>query len=254
MKTTSILLLFSFLFIFSNCKTTHNVDPVNSPNPTLKLNQITYFTIGDSSQTIQEDSLLYKYVSIILIDKSLFHKKQKRAVNYLIKDTTNIKKINGTITLPTKSNNVQFIDRPVNEETHALYTYLGQIKFLNVYLIGGLYWEDLDYKFISKTTGEEIQYFGDFPFISKDQKHIISVYANPYNTEADFGLFSIVKNKPVPIVNVGFKNWMPAPDSEMFWSSDGNFYAKILYSTEYWKEGNYNDNFRYIEISLLTNQ
>ncbi|MEC4003872.1 hypothetical protein OX283_004325 [Flavobacterium sp. SUN052] len=216
------------------------------------LNKITGFSIKDSTQLIDNDSLLKKFIKIQLIDKKLFLQKKKTAVEFLVSDTTKIRKTKGVIKLPIQKGFKEYVDKDPFDETKQEFTYLGQIKFLNVYLVYGLYWEDLDYKFVSKIDGKEIQSFVDFPYISQNKKLIMSVYADPYATEAQLELLSLIKNKPQTIFYASFKNWMPAPAQEMFWGSDGSFYLPILYSTEYWKkDGSCNDNFSYIKITLI---
>jgi hypothetical protein len=216
-----------------------------------KLHFISSLTVNNETIDIAEDSLLNKYITIQKIDKKVYLEKKKTAVTLFIADTT-IKKENAIIALPFHNGKREFVDKDPFDETKEEYSYLGQIKFLNVYLIKGLYWETLDYKFISKHDGKEIASFGSMPYISSNKKFIISVYDNPYTTEADFELFSIEKNKVITIFRTSFKNWMPAPNSEMFWNRDGSFYLPILYATEYWKkEGNSNDNFEYIKITMI---
>jgi hypothetical protein len=81
--------------------------------------------------------------------------------------------------LPIKAGLKTFIDKSPLDEAKQEYSYLGQILFLNVYLIEGLYWENVDYKFISKLNGKEIQSFSGFPYISPDKKYIITIKCGP---------------------------------------------------------------------------
>ena len=155
--------------------------------------------------------------------------------------------------MPIKGGLKTFIDKSPLDEAKQEYSYLGQILFLNVYLIEGLYWENLDYKFISKLNGKEVQSFSGFPYISPDKKYIITVNADPYDTDADVELYKIINGKPKNILRASFKNWMPAVDKvNMFWSNDGHLYVPILSPEEFWKpDGNLNDKYEYIRISIL---
>lgn len=215
------------------------------------LNKVSSVSVNYDQLDIGEDSLLTKFVKIVPISKKRFLEKQKTAVHFVVPDSTKHRKKRGVIDLPTAKGSRKFVDKDPADETKQEFFYLGQIPFLNVYIVHGLYWETLDYKFISKTDGEEIQNFVDFPYVSANKKLLISIYADPYATEANLELFSIDKRKITNIFRASFKNWMPAP-AKSFWSSDGSFYVPILYSSEYWKRnGNVNDNFRYIKISAL---
>lgn len=227
-----------------------NVNAQDSvPKP---LNHITLLSVKEQEIVLENDSLLNRFVKIELINKKLFLEKKKTAVIAIVTDTAKIKKTNGVINLPLRKGVKQFMDKDPFDETKQEFTYLGRVNFLKAYVLGGLYWEELDYKFISQKDGREIQSFGSFPYVSPNKKSIISIYDNPYTTEADFQLFSIHRKKPVAIFFASFKNWMPAPGGDMFWSADGCFYLPMLYSNEYWKEdGNYNDNFKYLKITVL---
>jgi hypothetical protein len=115
------------------------------------------------------------------------------------------------------------------------------------------YWESWDYKFINKTTGKEEVSFVDYPFISPDKKHIISISANPYNTTADLELYSILNNKVRMIMGASFKTWMPVNGADtMFWSSDGFLYVAALPVSTYWNaNGDFNTDRQYIRIKVL---
>ncbi|RZJ73857.1 hypothetical protein [Flavobacterium sp.] len=239
-----------FLRFFSICLLFGNVVLAQVKTPKA-LNKITAISANYDPLEIGEDSLLTKFIKIELIGKKLFLDKKKSAVNFVVSDSAKFRKKRGVISLPTKKGIRKFVDRDPADETKQEFFYLGQIPFLDAYIVHGLYWETLDFKFISKTDGEEIQSFGDFPHVSANKKFIISIYADPYSTEANLELFAIENRKITTIFSASFKHWMPASDQEMFWSSDGNYYLPIRYSSEYWKkDGNLNDNFKYIKISL----
>ena len=242
----NIFSLFFVLFIQTN--SSFSQIEVNK-----KLNLITYLSVNGIEKEIGGDSLLKNYLKIERISKSIFTAKKKSSIELVDVDSTQMRKRNGILKLPIKGGVKTFADKSPFDETKQEYTYLGQILFLNVYLIGGLYWESLDYKFISKLNGKEIQSFSAFPNISQDKKHIISIYADPYDTDADLELFKIVNGIPKNIIRTSFKNWMPAVEKvKMFWSNDGCLYVPILSPEEYWKpDGNLNDKFEYIRISIL---
>ena len=164
-----------------------------------------------------------------------------------------IKIKNGIIELKCQNKTFKFIDKPDAEEERQEFYYAGQIEFLNQYIIGGSYWESLDYRFIDKTSGEETAIFAEFPYISPDKKNIICIYTNPYETTADLELYSISNNKTKHIMSVSFKNWMPTVETgEMYWGIDGYLYLTVNHVNSFWTaDGHLNEKCQYIRIKIL---
>lgn len=218
------------------------------------LNIITYLTENDKTESYEKGKPLNEYIKLEIIDEALYNSKKKSAVNFLLADTTVVKKKNGIIELKSEHKTARYVDKPEAEEDMQIFQYLGQVDFLHQYLITGSYWESLDYRFIDKTTGEETTTFGEYPHISADKKHIISIYANPYEQTADLSLYTITNsNKIDDVIHTSFKNWMPSDEStQLFWSRDGYFYAAVNHINSYWKpDGSLNDKFQYIRIKVL---
>lgn len=217
------------------------------------LNIITYITENDSTVFYNGDESLTKYFNLELIDQKLYNAKKKKAVSFLLANTTAHKKMNGTVTLPCQKKTVTFTDLPSEEETHRIYEYIGEIGWLNAYMVFGMYWEDYDYKLIDKTSGEEIKVFVDFPNISADKKNILCLGANIYENTADLDFYTIDHKKIIQKMNAAFKYWMPAGEvTDMFWSTDGYFYLPVVASANYWKpDGNLNNQWQYIRIKPL---
>ena len=216
-------------------------------------NKITTLSAKEKELTLASDSLLKKYIKINEVSKAHFLAKKKTSVSYLTCDTLQFKKKKGILSLPTQKGIKKFVDKDPYDETKQEFTYLGQIKFLGVYVVGGLYWEELDYKFISKKDGKELQSFIDFPYISQNKKFIVCVYGDPYSEEAQFQLLSIVNNQVKDVFYTSFKNWMPAAETSSFWGTDGCFYIAVLDKKEsYWdKNGNFRTDYKYLKISIL---
>jgi hypothetical protein len=214
---------------------------------------ITYLTENDSTTYFNEDESLTKYFSIELIDQKLYKAKKGKAVSFLTADTLAHKKINGTIKLPCQKKTVTFTDLPSEEETHRVYEYIGQINWLNAFVIYGMYWEDYDYTLIDKTSGERTNSFVNYPNIAADKKKIICLGANVYENTADLDFFIIDNKKILHKMNTGFKYWMPAGENtDMFWSTDGSFYLPVVATNNYWKpDGSLNDQWQYIRIKPL---
>ncbi|WP_293916146.1 MULTISPECIES: SH3 domain-containing protein [unclassified Sphingobacterium] len=217
------------------------------------LDIISLWVKNEKSEYFENGKQLKEYLKIELIDKSLFESKKQTAVNFLLADTTKIQKKNGVIELKTQNKTVRFTDKPDAEEDMQIFKYEGQIEALNSYLISGSYYESMDYRLIDKTSGEEKQVFGEFPYISPDKKHIISIYANPYESTGDFELYTITDKRIKQVISVSFKNWMPAVDpGELFWSNDGYIYLTANHVNSFWMEnGQLNNTYQYLRIKVL---
>lgn len=217
------------------------------------LNIISSLTRNQKTEYFENGKQLKEFLSLELIDKTVFDKNKSTAVNFIIADSSVIKKKNGIIELKCQNKTVKFIDKPDAEEERQEFYYAGQIEFLNQYIIGGSYWESLDYRFIDKTSGEETAIFAEFPYISPDKKNIICIYTNPYETTADLELYSISNNKTKHIMSASFKNWMPTVETgEMYWSIDGYLYLTVNHVNSFWTaSGHLNEKCQYIRIKIL---
>lgn len=217
------------------------------------LNIITLLTVNDKTENFETGKELERFFKFELVDKEIFESKKSSAVSYLLVDTNDIKKKNGVIQLKCQAKVRKYVDKPYAEEDRQVYKYEGQLGFLNQYLISGSYYESSDYTFVDKSSGEQTQSFGDFPNISPDKKHIIAIYANPYETTADLELYTINDRKIKPVMSASFKNWMPNLEpGEMFWSSDTYLYIAVNHAKSFWKQdGNLNDNCQYLRIKVL---
>jgi ribosomal protein S18 len=193
------------------------------------LNVITSLTLKGKTLEYEEGKILRDYLEIELIDSSTFYLQKATGVDYLLADTTIIFKNNGVIKLPIKNGTKHFIDKHGEETENQAYSYLGQINFLNSYVLLGVYWESWDYKFINKTTGKQEMSFIDYPHISPHRKNIICISGNPYTSTADLELYVIENNKIKIIMAACFNKWMPATDKDnIYWSDDGFLYVPVL--------------------------
>lgn len=214
------------------------------------LDVISSLTVNQKTVYFETDKQLTEYLTFELIDKPLFDRQKSTAVSFLLADTINQKKKNGLTILKCRDKTVKYIDKPDAEEDLQVFTYVGQIEFLNTYVISGSYWESGDFKFVDKTSGEETNSFVDYPHISPDKKNIICINPNGYEVTADLELYSIADNKTKHVMSASFKNWMPALESHnMFWSADGYLYLTVHNAKSFWKEnGALNDNYQYMRI------
>jgi hypothetical protein len=220
-----------------------------------KLKQADLYAIDylTTENTAAPENEINKYLSIELIEESVFHSKQANAVNALKRDYS-VTKIKSTLTLPCKNKKVQFTDNVTEDETNKQYSYEGQLTALNQYVIGALYWEDSEYKLIDKTTGTETASFMDMPYVSADKKHVIAIHDNIYENMADLSLSAVTGGGIQPLLLCGFTNWIPLEDQNEtpFWGKDGYFYLPITASDSYLFNNNYSKKEKqYIRIQLL---
>ncbi|AEK22863.1 hypothetical protein [Capnocytophaga canimorsus] len=221
------------------------------------LDKISLIQKGEQHEPVfyEEAITLETLISFELIDKSLYEKAKKSAVDFLLRDTLSVVKKNNVITLPCLDSIVTFKDINPNSDldNQQVYEYKGQIEFMNQFVVSGSYWEAYDYKWIDKKTGKEIS-FSDFPYISPDKKRIISVYTNPYDEVVELSLYTIDDNLQVKeILLAHFTNWMAYNHEEdsIFWSGDGYFYIPINHRVKFWNEsGNFNEKCQYIRIKI----
>jgi hypothetical protein len=217
------------------------------------LNIISSLSVNQKNENFETGKELKDYLQIELIDKALFESKRSTSVNYLTADTLAIRKNKGVIELKCVDKIVKLVDKPDAEENRQEFKYEGQIEFLNQYVISGSYYESSDYSFIDKTTGKTTQTFGDYPNVAADQKNIIAIYANPYESTADLELYAINNKQIKHVMSASFKNWMPAVEpGEHFFSSDNYLYLTVNHTEVFWGEdGNLNDHYQYIRIKIL---
>ncbi|UKJ08594.1 hypothetical protein [Solitalea lacus] len=216
------------------------------------LNMVSFLQEGEKLEHYKDGKPLKQYLELEVIDQSLFEAKKVSSVDFLLADTLALTKNDGVIELICKKNTVQYVDKPDAEEDRQVYNYVGQIEFLNKYVISGSYWEDSDYKLIDKTSGES-ETFGDYPFISADKKSIVCIKPNPYETTGDLELYSINNGKMKFIMGASFTNWMPATEEDVaFWSTDGYFYFVAFHSKEFWhQDGKLNAQYQYLRLKVL---
>lgn len=229
-------------------------DTITLTNETIAV--LSSLTVGDETMYFNENETLTSYFQLSIIEKNEFLSKSKQACNYIIRDTNKIKKRNGVIELKCEQTirkiSDYIPDSTGNDEDIQTFEYIGQIPFLNVYVVLGIYWEEYDYKFIDKKTGDEIASFFELPLISNDKKQLICIQANPYEMTADVSYYKLNKNQIQPIATMSFTNWMPADySSQVFWNPDGSFYVGVNSIANFWnKDGDTNPPKQFIRFTL----
>lgn len=201
---------------------------------------------------------LNKYLKLSLVSEEEFVNRKKEAAHYFLTDTLTAHKQNDIIRLKTAKGIVKLKDVPTDsEERTEVYKYLGQYPDLNKYLVGVAYYEDYDYNFFDKTTGEKLT-LASFPELSFDKQYIASLCYNVYTSTADFYLYRVSNGQIRSILNTSFVKWMPEEidwgKNDMFWGRDNCLYIKAYHSNVF-KEGlTYTQdqkNFQYIKMEVL---
>lgn len=193
---------------------------------------------------------LADFFVIELIDKATFLKNKGSAVEYFTFDSTSIKKINGVLRLPCGNGAVALTDNLSNTEHHKEYSYVGQVKALNAYLISGIYWEDWNYFFVDKHGGRTIQTFANFPYLSADERFIISVDVDSFEGAAYIDLYEVSNKRYIdPMIGMYIKNWIPMDRNSIYWSTDSYLYMAVVSNQDYWAaDGNYTGLDQYIRL------
>lgn len=195
-------------------------------------------------------SQLANFFVIELIDKATFLRNRSSAVEYFTIDSTSIKKNKGVLRLPCTHGTVTLTDNLSDGERHKEFSYMGQVKALNAYLISGIYWEDWNYFFVDKHAGRTIQTFSSLPYLSADERFIVSVDIDSFEGAAYIDLYEVNNKRHIdPMIGMYIKNWIPMGNDKMYWSVDNYLYMAVLSNRDYWAaEGNYAGLDQYIRL------
>lgn len=226
-----------------------NNDSIITPE---NINYIKYWGKDTVAVELEEEQPWSKFLKLELISKDIYEHKKSSAVKYLLADTSLYKMRNNTISLPCKNKTVVLTNKTNEVEAWEEYTYVGQLPILNAYLVKGLFYEELEYFLVDKITGEQTTYFGEFPFISPNKKFIIYLSSNPYDLNAEVGVYEIKNKKIQHLINLSFSNWMPDEQENIFWSNDGYLYLRANHPSVYWLEdGRVNTMWQYLRLKLV---
>ncbi|HCO68815.1 MAG TPA: hypothetical protein DIT04_13810 [Dysgonomonas sp.] len=194
---------------------------------------------------------LADYFLIELIDEDIYDKNKSLAINMMSRDTSLISTEEGILILPYKKGKVELMDNPEDGDDFRKYTYIGEISYLDAYLIRGLYWEDWDYFLIGKNSGERIQTFINMPYLSADGKYIVSLDFDSIEGVAFIELYEVTDDKQVePVIGMYTKKWIPInTTTSIYWGNDNYLYVPVVHNKDYWAaEGNYKGIDQYIRL------
>ena len=206
-----------------------------------------------------EDKKPLKKINIRFVTKDEYLAQKANAVDFI--DTTNtIKKVKGKLRLPCqecKNKYVTYIDSlaPKYDDNRIEHTYMGEIPFLNQYLICITGYEYWDFTLIDKTTGKKLT-LAAYPYITPDRQYFMTLLDNVYEGVTEFSLYSIDEtNKIKQVFSTTFTQWALVLDEkdreQVFMGSDGSLYAKVINVSVRWdQKGHYNPRGQYICISI----
>lgn len=186
-----------------------------------------------------------------LVTEAEYRSKMKSAVDFLDTEKNVIKKNNNQLVLPCKKGKIKYTDNLKEDETYAKYEYIGQIDFLNVYMLEFVYWEASGYIFVNRTTGEEIESFEDYPYISADKKNIVCVKRDPYELSANILIYKIKSGELSIAVSDNFEYWIPFYDKPLFWSDDNCMYIPAIHIKDFDVNKDMNKICQYIKLNIL---
>ena len=235
------LILFIFFSVLTNnlfCQDQSNY----------KLSQDDLLTINYYDSTYREKvngDTLSNYINIEFITKEEFNRNKINKENYFYRDTLAIRKDNGVIRLNCIDTVVEYIDNNEDGELFCLYEYFGQIPIINKYLVLGYFYEMFGCSLVDKDSGKETVLY-NYPLISPNKKHIISLSYDPYGAITYFQLFLIEGNDINLITELYFSKWKTTQKDNFFWGKDNSFYSEVSHIENY---QDINDIY-YIKISI----
>lgn len=230
----------------------HNRDTLKTPLVLEKdLCYVKYF-LDNKGNSNDNEFCIKKRIKLKLIDKRTFLTYSKSKKNYSIEKKT-VKKKNGVIELLTQEGKITFVDKPDDEEKMVVFNYIGEINFLQKYILNRQFWEDSDYVLIDKNDGKMHKNLISFPYISPNTKFLVCLNSNLYEKQAELVKYNIKNNKIDFDFSLNFTRWMPAVEPyEIFWITNDTIVVKFLSAKYYWKKnGFYNDEFQYLSITFI---
>lgn len=166
------------------------------------------------------------------VDEEVFEFAKSEYVEKLVQDTLIYKKQNGIITLPLKSNsNAQKIFKDFiqgsEDENKKEYSYLGQFKEIDYYLVSVNYWEHFEILLIDKKSGNNYSVWS-VPLLSPNNKFIAAIL--PYGLEGEpvgIQILSVDKTNYTQInkiMEIDQISWNPI---DFVWENDSSIILKV---------------------------
>ncbi len=198
--------------------------------PIDQIKKISSKTINNSKTVFEENTFLDSLFHFEYVNKEEYEAQKNNSENLIVKNEE-IKKENGLLKLKLKNGTKEFQDNPSFNDNIQIFSFLGEVSFLNSFAISCMLYESIEYKFINKETGEFKAEFNDYPKISPDKKHIISLYSSVYEKMTLLTFYSIEKETIVKQVEYEFPNWFSSiKHDKIFWSKNNELYLPLVSS------------------------
>jgi hypothetical protein len=168
---------------------------------------------------------------------------------------------NPLVRVDVNEDNTQNISLPIDdsllifesesEYNRSSHSYIGDIDFLNQYLMYNVYYkaEDAYYTLLDKATGKKTFSFYGYPNISPNRKQIITFNYDDYSEEFCLTVHEINNDKSIKAKNVfKFLYWLELSEHEIKWLSDKEFAIAIV-NQNIWN-GSSVKNPQYLKVQL----
>ena len=190
----------------------------------------TLFEYKGSTHIPKDLDNISEFFSISLITEEQYQQALQHSPKAFDKEE-DIKKTGKVLTLPCQKKKVKYEDISQDGFDEAIYTYIGEHKDIDQYIIRVAGAQVVPYILTDKQTGDEL-YMDGFPLLSTDRKHIISLHTDPINEETDIALYHIEGTAPLRLktmVKASLAWWRCAMHQQtpIFLGQDNALYAAI---------------------------
>lgn len=193
----------------------------------------------------------YPDVMVTLITKKEFMKMAPKTLNNIIENKAVVKK-NGTITIGKQ----KFTDEPDDGDQPNIYSYIGEYKSLNAYLVRLMCsaCEEYTYNLHDKVNGTLMGSFTNIPSFSKDLQTVMDL-GQLFSDSPTILSSSKWRRKDRRETYKEFANWSPVGNG--YWGEDNCYYTAVIpsvtaeiHNSDAFKRNESNYNYRYIKITI----
>lgn len=203
-------------------------DEIFSPE---ELEQVSYLTeYKGTTRTPKNLDNISEFFSISLISEADYQQALQQHPKPFDKGET-IEKTGKILSLPCQKKKVKYEDISHDGFNEAIYSYVGEHKDIEQYIVRVTGAQVVPYILTDKATGNEL-YMDGFPLLSADRKHIITLHTDPVNDETDIALYRIEGIAPLRLktmVKASLAWWRCAMHQQtpVFLGADQCLYAAI---------------------------
>ncbi|MFD0864177.1 hypothetical protein ACFQ1M_18320 [Sungkyunkwania multivorans] len=163
-------------------------------------------------------------------------------------------KVKDEIRLPLTSGEEMVLKNKTGSiESREAYSYVGFVKPFNAYLIEGGYYEEGDFFFVDRASGEITTRFPSYPYISPDRKTIVCFYFDPYLEQSKLYIYKESDaNRFMLKKEIDIKFWTQnLVHTNLKWTSNNSFIINITPIAAVWNnKGDYNTAYSELHIEL----